>query len=256
MMERMRVALLLPVLAGCVVVPKTVTRTTTDREESAQMQGAEGPLQLTFAAAGRDLRVRALRPRTCRRDVIEVTTTTREREPDLEVPDLGHDSSGYGAVLVLAFSVVTLPVSGLITAAVLHDDKPETTQQRYVVDQIERACPVRPAAIPVELVLPSGAVLVETTNSDGEVAFHVPDTEPTYGVVTARAEGATATARYHMMTKSCSICCLRASSSVSAMIGSAISVASPSQVFSMRSLPSFEPARRIRRLRARSRAVR
>ena len=177
----------LAVLAGgCFVLP--ATRTTTRRIGTTEGAMTEGPIReiaVTTETTASAVVIRATAERTCQRPVLEVTelwTTKHARLGGARDPR----ATVFGAVL----APITIPLSSLVTGAIVLADDGHLTRTTRVVDTKTFPCTTVARSVQVHVKFPSGASNDGVTDANGRLAFRIPETEPYRGVVITRTGAA------------------------------------------------------------------
>jgi hypothetical protein len=193
-MPRIVLALVSALLSGCFVVPVARPETRVVVRPGHDTADIPGPARLDASVRDGELRVVASRPRRCIRTSFVDTITTEELGADLVAPST-KDSKALAWFAWV--SVITLPVSGLVTAVAIAADDPRSTT--LTETHVEGwPCPLAVAALPVRIELPSGTVVDAFTDRNGAVRLRLPAGEPPSGRIVVRASGGrlAAVARY------------------------------------------------------------
>ena len=172
-------ALLLILLSGCFVLPKT---TTTTRDLGTAPGDVEhGPVQqveLDAKATGDSIVVTAIAERECKRPFVRTIEETKEKHArwsGVKDPRAG--------LFALVLAPITVPVTAIGTGiAVLADGNGTSTTRTEIVRTETFACKTPIADHAVAIVMPSGATLNGATNGAGIAAVQIPETEPYRGV--------------------------------------------------------------------------
>jgi hypothetical protein len=166
--------------AGCFVVPKkSVTENVISTGVTRVKPGTAAALAVEVDARGAMIRARASAPRLCTQERYAIVDVTVGREAALEVTPGG---SGWELVA----SIITVPVSALITGIIVAATGDVTTRERKTLGVARRPCPVFGAKLPVTMVLPSGANVELVTDDYGGAWLNLPASEPAYGLVGVR----------------------------------------------------------------------
>jgi len=173
-----------PLLGGCLVLPETRTSEhIVSRHQTGQQFGPTKAMELEIRADGPMIRVRAISPRMCTNESYAIVDVTRSKGATLDAPP-GSGADPLGLALIV--SLVTLPVSALITAVVLATSSDTTTRERKVLKANVTHCPIYGANLRVTYAMPSGLVIEKVTDVYGGATEHVPPDEPESGVVVVR----------------------------------------------------------------------
>lgn len=146
--------------------------------------GPAGPLRYEVETAPGGLRIRASYERECSRVTYQINDVSREATADLYT-DPNPPDSDAGMVAAL----VALPVSVLITAAVVASNPPNTTRIAEIVHVEHDECPVVAGHLAITFRMPSGATVGVTTDDAGLAAVPVPYGEPVAGYLTVVGRG-------------------------------------------------------------------
>lgn len=189
----MKMLALLVLCSGCFVLPKTRTTTRVLGTETGDFtHGAVRKLALTAALRDDTIDVTAATERTCTRPIYRITEIKKEKHASYR----GNRDARAG-LFALVLAPITIPVTAIGTGvALLADGDGEATEVRTPLRTETLACTTAAADVAVEVVWPSGAIAVETTNADGIARVRIPDTEPYEGVVKIVAPAAQTELRY------------------------------------------------------------
>lgn len=171
---------------GCLIVPanKSTTRAL-DNEFGDPAFVASGEVSLTAASKRKHIVVTANRSGQCTRPVFahsEVTTTKRMK--------LGGASDPRAMIFGAIVAPITIPVSFLISGLVVANASPETKEESKPIGTQTYACTLVAGQLPVQMTLPSGAIVRGTTDLSGSAVLEVPATEQFVGSATIAAAGA------------------------------------------------------------------
>ena len=214
---------MLVAVSGCIVVAKPVTREVfvrIDESQPTEVGGGVGwEITTRIEADMANVVVTAARVQACTRVRSEVYDELETETPEVSwllsggvsAPHGGRfdpwdDAVGVAMIGVAGATVVFLPVTVVsaivaeITSAAHHDTKTRKTRSLETIPSI---CPHVVATAPVELTLPSGAVLTGMTGSDGRVSFAIPEGEPDYGTAITRVADQMQSAPFFKTTETC-----------------------------------------------------
>jgi hypothetical protein len=192
---------LLAACSGCIVhaVDKTTTATVSFVESEPTI-GPPGAIAVEAHAVSSTIVVRAQRPRTCEREVFEITETTTTKEVEVDAPGLrdapnigpgAQDpiSAGIAVIYLAGFAVmaVTGAVSGVATAIEMGVSGDKVVRSRRHLRTIRSACAISSPDLAVEIALSSGTRLKGSTNAEGLVSVEIPASEPSTGTATVIA---------------------------------------------------------------------
>jgi hypothetical protein len=175
--------LLLGALAGCMVVPTTVTGFRSVGTATTLARGPAGPLSLQIRFRRSSVVVSAVRPRGCQRNIYTIVDITRATQAKLVTSDLDPHTNDLttevaGPIIMALLSPATVVVSGILTEAVVHLSRPVTTRTTKLDQEIELDCSVPVAGVPLHALLPSGATVDGLTDDRGVCELVIPDGEP------------------------------------------------------------------------------
>jgi len=146
--------------------------------------GPAGPLRYEVETVAGGLRIRASYERECSRVTYQINDVRREETADLYTdPDPPDTDAGMVAALML------VPVSMMITAAVVASNPTNTTRIAEIVHIEHDECPVVAAQLALTFRMPSGATVGVTTDESGLATVPVPYGEPVAGYLTVVARG-------------------------------------------------------------------
>jgi hypothetical protein len=206
--------------SGCVVVTRPVTQqVVVGVEESAPTESAGVVLWDITTQIEPDMAnvtVTATRVPTCTRQRFEVYDELGSLTTEVEWKggDGGLGGGAQGGLLGAAMwsfsmycaSVLFLPV----TAATWFVAKDEVshhhdtrTRKTRPLETTRAMCPHVAANVPVELTLPSGAVLQGATGPDGRASFVIPAAEPDDGTAITRVADQTRSTAFYRTTSGC-----------------------------------------------------
>ncbi len=176
--------------SGCVAVMVPERRTTShlvSTERSPLIVGPAGSLAIAAEATGGRIDVRTERQRDCHHRTSRVVEQRSKRVAKVhaDVIDL-KGATGIGILAWVAAMPVVFAVSGLITSVVVAVDGTEVARSPHLGDE-RFACPAQAHGVRLAATLPSGTVIVGTSDSLGRWTFMIPMTEPAEGTVSVRA---------------------------------------------------------------------
>ena len=189
----MKIAFITLLCSGCFVLPKTTTTTKDLGTETGDV--SHGTIKkIGLQAELRDdyIDVAATAERECARPVYRVTEVKTEKHASYR----GNKDARAG-LFALLLAPVTIPITALGTGiAVLADGDGSVTRKEQTIGTQSFTCTTVLPSIALNVMMPSGAVTVETTDEVGVVHVRIPETEPYTGVVKVITSGAETELRY------------------------------------------------------------